>query len=131
MYITYEGKQLAFKFMHVTDSTYEFQEHAIIETPRQTVCIVLEKKEEKWVDMLTDPTNPDSQPVGVARVHPNDKNFDKEKGRQISFGRAIASFVPKKDRLKFWEAYSTWKSAEPRMQLSPGKNKKVKEVVTQ
>ena len=107
MYITYNGKELAFKFKHNTAIPATIED-----TPRGTECLVVDK-EGNFVAKAW------------AKLHPKDV-FDKAKGREIAFGRALKEFVPKADRLAFWETYSNWRSEEPRMVLGTKKVRKAK-----
>lgn len=100
MYFTYNNEEYKFKFTH--QSNPEKGE------PRFTVCTVTKGDKDEFVAQA------------FAKVHPRD-NFDKKKGREISFGRALQEFVPKADRLAFWGAYSNWRTTEPRIQLNTKK----------
>jgi len=122
MFVEYNGKTYAFRFMHITKDEAEFSPEGLMIIPRQTVCLVQVKEGEDWKDLTVQTQEGDviseHVVVGIARVHPNDKNFVKEIGRQISLGNALKKFVPKEDRIMFWETYRNWKTSKPRMLLS-------------
>lgn len=106
MYINYQGQELKFTFHHITETAPDVPQ-------KGTICVVTTVKDDKFVAK------------SFSRLHPND-NFDRAKGRQISFGKALQEFVDKKDRLEFWTAYSNWRSTTPRMTLGVAKPAKLK-----
>lgn len=101
MYFKYNDEELVFKFEHQPQP----EDAEGNKTPRYTKCTVTKVANDEFVAQ------------GVARVHPND-NFDREKGRQYALGRALQEFVPKAERLPFWQAYQNWKTPVPRLILS-------------
>ena len=104
MFIDYKDQELAFRFRHNTNPS--------IDIPRGTECTVTDR-EGNFVAK------------SFARLHPKD-NFDKAKGREIAFGRALQEFVPKEDRFQFWEKYSNWRTKFPRIVLGTKKPTKAK-----
>lgn len=95
MYHKYNGEELKFKFIHDVEN-------------RTTHCIVTKVSDDTEVGR------------GISKLHPND-NYSKAEGRYRTFARAIQSFVPKTDRLGFWQAYQNWRTTEPRLVLSSDK----------
>ena len=126
MYVEYNGQTYAFKFMHNTEEQYVHQQVEgalqLLIIPRQTLCVVEVKTEKGFEPFLIQTQEEDAvvdKPVvGLARVHPKDKNYIKETGRQVALGNALKMFIPKEDRIKFWEVYANWKTPTPRMLLS-------------
>ena len=95
MYHKYKGEELKFKFIHDVDQ-------------KTSYCIVTKVSDDSEVGR------------GISKVHPND-TYNKAEGRYRTFGRALQSFVPKADRLEFWQAYQNWKTTNSRLVLSSDK----------
>jgi hypothetical protein len=104
MFINYAGKELAFRFRHNANPESDI--------PLGTEVTVTDK-EGNFVAK------------SFAKLHPNDQ-FNREIGRKVAFGRVLQEFVQKEERLPFWEAYSTWRTDEPRMTLGTKKERKQK-----
>ena len=103
----YKGRKLGFRFKHITQVPTEENPQ-----PRGTICLVTDA-EGNFVAQT------------FAKLHPKDQ-FDKNKGRQVAFGKALQEFVPKEERLGFWEDYNNWRTDTPRMVLGTKRERKAK-----
>ena len=104
MKINIDGRDYSFKFYHKNDGDTQGKQPTppvtklsakvlIAPVERATTCIIFN---EEGIEVSS----------GTANVHPKD-NFCKEKGRQISLSRAIASW-DKNYREQVWNEYRTW-----------------------
>ena len=108
MYITHKNKSYKFSFLHNTEEQVHPLPQGFAVAPRQSVCILKEKKEDgTWEDICHK----------QAIVHPRD-NFNKEIGRQVSLAKVLQDQFPKEERIIFWNAYANWGVKSPRMVLN-------------
>lgn len=91
----WHGKQYKVEFFHTDEG------HRCVTCPwtRQTTCVIVEENPKDGPDL--------NWGMGVAMCSKKDQ-FDRSKGRELSFARAVQSFVPKAERLDWWKAF--WES---------------------